>query len=119
MNQVINVLIVVNTASLNKPQVYLISDHQGDQKEGSPELDIVAKVGDYIHWRTVSVNLQDEVELINFEKESGNICVEQPYLTDLGWTTKVIGQGIENYTFTYSVNGEGIFTWDPRIDITP
>ncbi len=121
MNQIINVLIAVNTASLNpnQPQVYLMSDHSGDQKEGSSELDIVAKVGDYIHWRAVAINLQDDVELINFENESGGTCVEQPYMTSLGWTTKVVGQGSETYTFTFSVNGKGIFTWDPRIDVVP
>lgn len=120
-NKTINVLVVVNTASLDqgKPQVYMISDHAGDKGEGSPELSVVAKEGDYIHWRAISVNLKDDVEIIDFEQTGGETVVKQPFFTELGWTTKVVAQGDESYTLTFSINGEGLFSWDPKIIITP
>ena len=120
MSETINVISVVNTNSLasGNPLVYMISDHP-DKSEGTPDLQIVAKVGDYIHWRAVSVNLSDKVEIINFSKQSGEACMEQPYVTALGWTSKVVAMGTEDYTITFSVDGKGIFSWDPRIIIIP
>lgn len=121
MSKIINVIIVVDTLSAEQgsPKVYMISDNPKDQSEGSPDLVIEANPGDYVHWRTQSVNMMDDVELLNFEKQSGDTCVENPYYSNLGWTTKVISAGNETYTFTFSVNGEGIFTWDPSFVVTP
>lgn len=121
MNDTINVISVVDTNSIasGTPKVYMVSDHPRDKSEGTPELQIVAKVGDYIHWRAVAVNLRDDVEIINFSKKSGGSCMESPYVTALGWTSKVVATGTEDYTITFSVDGEGIFTWDPRIIIIP
>ena len=122
MNSVINVLIVVDTKSVadGNPLVYMMSDHPGDSSEGTADLTIKAKVGDIIHWRTTSVNTLDQVEIVAFDKESkGPAVVEQPYFTNLGWTTKAIICGEEDYTFTFSINGEGIFSWDPHVVIIP
>ena len=121
MSETINVLSVVDINSLanGTPKVYMISDHSGDQSEGTPDLQIVAKVGDYIHWRAVSVDLSDKVEIIDFTRQSGSPCMEQPYMTALGWTSRIVATGTESYTITFSVDGQGIFTWDPRIIIIP
>ena len=121
MNDTINVINVVDTNSLanGTPKVYMISDHSGDKSEGTPELQIIAMVGDYIHWRAIAVNLKDDVEIINFSKKSGDPCMEAPFMTALGWTSEVVATGVEDYTITFSVDGQGIFTWDPRIIIIP
>lgn len=121
MNDTINVICVINTKDLGDgdPKVYMVSDHPGDHGQGSPELEIVAKVGDYIHWRAVAVDLRDDIEFIDFIKKSGERCMEKPFLTTLGWTSRVVATGMEDYTFAFSVDGKGIFTWDPRIVIIP
>ncbi len=121
MANIINVLIIVDTANLvnGGNRVYLVSDHPGDHHEGSPELTIVANVGDFIRWRSVAVNARDQVELIHFDCESSTQVIEQPYFANGCWTTEVVNAGSEQYTFTFSVNECGLYSWDPKIVVQP
>lgn len=121
MPKIINVLIAVDTDRLVNGQsnIYMVSDNPSDEHKGTSELTIVAKIGDYIHWRTVAINCRDEVELINFDKKGGVSVVENPYFANDCWTTETIATGEEDYSFTFSINGRGVFTWDPHVIVNP
>ena len=118
---VINVLITIDTTSTlaGLTRVYMESDHAVDTGEGSADLTINAKMGDKIYWRAVAINLSDEVELTAFDFESGKKVIQPPKQKGDAWVTTVTALGEEDYTFTFSINGKGSYSWDPHIDIQP
>lgn len=118
---VINVLITIDTKSTlaGKTRVYMESDHPVDSGEGSAELTINGRIGDQINWRAVAINLTDKVELTQFDYQKGPQVVTPPKKKGDTWSTVVVKIGSESYTFTFSINGKGSYSWDPHVDIQP
>ena len=123
----INVLINVDTKTTlaGTTTVYMEDDNPGDDTgEGTSELQINASPGDKIIWRATSINQSDTVELTQFVDNSSptNLFSEGP--TNNNNTTPWQGTvgnfpagSVESYTFHFSINGSGDFSWDPELKI--
>ncbi|MEM1407855.1 MAG: AidA/PixA family protein [Bacteroidota bacterium] len=125
----INVLIAVDTKSTlaGTTIVYMEDDNPTeDTGEGTSELVANVDPGDTIIWRATSINQSDTVALTEFNDESGNVFGNGGSAPsnngDGSWTGTVgsYSSGTEeSYTFSFSINGSGSYSWDPKIVIKP
>ncbi|MEQ9166028.1 MAG: AidA/PixA family protein [Fulvivirga sp.] len=124
----INILVVVDTKTTlaGTTTVYMEDDNPtNDTGEGTDELVANVNPGDKITWRATSINQLDTVELTSFTDNSGATTVfktgEPKKNTDGSSWSGTIGDyapgTIESYTFHFSINGSGDYSWDPEIKV--
>ncbi len=122
-NKIIDVLILIDTAAFQKgiKRVFMVSDHSIDKKEGSADLILEPKIGDYIRWRIDPIQVDEITNILEIipNPKCKTKCIEKPFLTEEGWTSRVLSQGEESYTVVFTINGHGIFSWDPLINVRP
>ncbi len=122
----INILVTVDTKTTlaGTTTVYMTDDNPGsDTGEGTDQLEVNADPGDVIIWRATSIDQSDTVSLDQFiDKDGVNIFSEGPGPSNGLWRG-VIGNyppgTEESYTFVFSINGSGQYSWDPKLRIKP
>ena len=124
----INVTVTVDTEIVTqenlKTSVVLTDDH-GDHNEkpgDSETFTIEAAASDKVHFIPVAKDGQTRVQFNNFKWENiegTQHCFDPLPFVNNDWTGTVVGEegDHENFSITFTVQGKGKFTLDPKLRV--